>query len=60
MTVAYVNGMVVTATGVERADVVVDGNQIVSVGKSAAAAEVLDVTGCVIMPGFVDLHTHLR
>lgn len=60
MTVAYVNGMVVTATGVERADVVVDGNQIVSVGKSAAAAEVVDVTGCVIMPGFVDLHTHLR
>ena len=56
-------GTVVDATGVRRADVVVSGKAVVAVadGLSApAGARVLDAGGCIVCPGFVDLHTHLR
>ena len=40
----------------------IDGDRIVSVGTVDAPtdATVLDAAGCVVAPGFVDLHTHLR
>jgi dihydroorotase len=38
---------------------VVDG-RIVPPGSAASGAEVIDATGCIVLPGFVDLHTHLR
>ncbi|MEY3456632.1 MAG: dihydroorotase, partial [Actinomycetota bacterium] len=60
MSVAYVNGSVVTREGVVAASVVVSDGVVVSVGGQATADEVVDVSGCVMMPGFVDLHTHLR
>ncbi|NDI19419.1 MAG: dihydropyrimidinase, partial [Actinobacteria bacterium] len=60
MSVAYVNGSVVTREGVVAAPVVVSDGVVVSVGGQATADEVVDVSGCVMMPGFVDLHTHLR
>ena len=33
---------------------------VVSMGETDAAAEVVDATGLVALPGLVDLHTHLR
>ncbi|NDC27188.1 MAG: dihydroorotase, partial [Actinobacteria bacterium] len=54
------NGSVVTREGVVAAPVVVSDGVVVSVGGRATADEVVDVSGCVVMPGFVDLHTHLR
>lgn len=56
------------ASGVDRdADVLVADGVVVAVGDGAAAeaaqrtgVEPLDVTGCWVTPGFVDLHTHLR
>lgn len=36
-----------------------DGGFVVSVGDAAEAGVVLDATGCTIVPGFVDPHTHL-
>ncbi|MDQ3384894.1 MAG: dihydroorotase [Actinomycetota bacterium] len=57
-------GTVVDATGTRRADVAVGGNgDIVAVGpdlERPGGAQVLDVTGCTVAPGLVDLHTHLR
>jgi dihydroorotase len=56
-------GTVVTSRGVVRADVLVDGPSIAQVGNDlgdVAGAEVLDASGCVVGPGFVDLHAHLR
>ena len=53
----------VDATGRRRADVAVDGAEVVAVGPGLdvpAGATVLDAVGCVTCPGFVDLHTHLR
>ncbi len=43
-------------------DVRIDGQRVIEVGPSldAAGATVIDVSGLVVAPGFVDLHVHLR
>lgn len=41
-------------------DIQIQGDKIVKVGNSLSADEALDCTGLVALPGFVDLHTHLR
>lgn len=40
-------------------DVVVDGGRVVSVGAPASAGDVLDCSGCVVIPGNVVAHHHL-
>ncbi|HEY6567489.1 MAG TPA: amidohydrolase family protein [Actinomycetota bacterium] len=42
-------------------DVLIDGDRIVEVGRSLKAddAEVIDATGMIVMPGFVDTHRHI-
>ncbi|WP_436796189.1 dihydroorotase [Actinospongicola halichondriae] len=54
-------GRVVDSTGTRDADVVVgvDGT-IVAVGSDLDAPETLDASGCIVSPGFVDIHSHLR
>ncbi|HEV8024341.1 MAG TPA: dihydroorotase [Candidatus Nanopelagicales bacterium] len=48
--------------GQDARDVVIEGGQIVAIepAGSGRADEVLDAQGCVVLPGLVDLHTHLR
>jgi dihydroorotase len=58
-------GEVLDAGGRRRADVVVADGVVVAVGPDAAKeapsrAQVLDAAGCVVAPGLVDLHAHLR
>ena len=56
-------GTVVDVTGSRAADVLVADGRITAVGASLeppADAVVLDAGGCVVAPGLVDLHTHLR
>jgi dihydroorotase len=56
-------GLVVDATGERRADVLVRDGQVAAVAagiEPAAGATVLDAGGCVVAPGLVDIHTHLR
>ncbi|HLI44622.1 MAG TPA: dihydroorotase [Acidimicrobiales bacterium] len=56
-------GTVVDQTGSRRADVLVAGSAVVEVGEAIpvpARATVLDAGGCLVAPGLVDLHTHLR
>jgi len=56
-------GTLIDETGERRADVLVRGGRIVAVGESIDppnGAAVLDAGGCVVAPGLVDLHTHLR
>jgi dihydroorotase len=51
------------ASGVDAAsDVLVSGGRVVDVGQSLSSngAEVIDISGAVICPGFIDLHVHLR
>jgi cytosine/adenosine deaminase-related metal-dependent hydrolase/ribose/xylose/arabinose/galactoside ABC-type transport system permease subunit len=42
-------------------DVLVEGDEIVAVGPglSASDAEVIDATGMIVMPGFIDTHRHI-
>jgi len=53
-------GEVVDATGSRRADVLVEEGRITAVGSDLTADVTLDAGGCVVAPGLVDLHTHLR
>lgn len=58
-------GTVVTAGRSRRADVAVSGGVIEAIepdlsGSAATAAEVVDATGMLILPGVVDVHTHTR
>lgn len=45
-----------------RADIYIDGEHIAEVGQElrVTEAQVIDASGLVALPGFVDLHTHLR
>jgi dihydropyrimidinase len=52
-------GTVVGPDGSVRADVLVDDGRIVEVGEAdRTGAEVLDASGCLVLPGAVDVHTH--
>ncbi|MGH8998406.1 MAG: amidohydrolase family protein, partial [Acidimicrobiia bacterium] len=56
-------GTVLDATGTRTADVRIDGaGTIADVGPGldAGDARTVDVDGCVVAPGLVDLHAHLR
>ena len=56
-------GRVVDRDGQRRADVAVEGERIAAVGDDLEVprgARVLEAGGCVVAPGLVDLHTHLR
>ena len=55
------NGTVVSGTGVKKLDVLVEDEKIAKVeeGLSNPEAKVIDVTGKVLFPGFIDGHTHL-
>jgi dihydroorotase len=61
MSVLISGGRVLDQTGERAADVLVDDGRISAVGTDLGDADtVLDATGCIVAPGFVDLHTHLR
>ncbi|HVT22408.1 MAG TPA: dihydroorotase [Mycobacteriales bacterium] len=44
--------------GGEPIDLFIDGGELV--GEAPAKADVIDASGLIALPGFVDLHTHLR
>ncbi|SIO02639.1 dihydropyrimidinase [Vannielia litorea] len=60
MSTVIKGGTVVTADLSYEADVLVEGGQIVEIGKGLKGDEVLDATGCYVMPGGIDPHTHLE
>ena len=56
-------GQVVDGTGAPamRADVAIEGDRVVEIGPNLAVGgddRRLDADGCVVTPGFVDIHTH--
>ncbi|MFN4158709.1 MAG: dihydropyrimidinase [Gemmobacter sp.] len=53
-------GTVVTADLSYDADVLVEHGKIVGVGPDLSGDAVLDATGCLVMPGGIDPHTHLE
>jgi dihydroorotase len=64
-TIVIRGGEVIDAAGRRRADVSVVDDRIAAVvaegdGAAASADVVLDAGGCIVAPGLVDLHAHLR
>jgi dihydropyrimidinase len=55
------NGRVVTASESYEADIYVDGGRVTLVGRglSLPADTVIDASGCLVLPGGIDAHTHL-
>ena len=61
MSLLIKNGRVVTATDNYIGDVLIEGETVVAVGHglAATAAQVIDATGLLVMPGGIDPHVHL-
>jgi dihydroorotase len=53
-------GRLVDASGERAAEIAIEGGQIVEIGATLRGERTLDARGCVVSPGLVDLHAHLR
>jgi N-acyl-D-aspartate/D-glutamate deacylase len=53
-------GKVIDGTGAagRLADVAIEGDRIAEIGSGLRGDRTLDASGCVVAPGFVDIHTH--
>ena len=54
------NGTIVTADLTYKSDVLIEGGKITAIGEGLMGDTVLDATGCYVMPGGIDPHTHLE
>ena len=59
-TLVIKGGTVVDSTGERTADVVIENSVVKEIGKNLSGDSALDASGCIVSPGFVDLHTHMR
>src|SRR5215217_7632028 len=57
----FSGGTIVSAEGSYRADVLVEDEKIVAVGTNLdnEDADTVDASGKLVMPGFIDAHTHM-
>ncbi|WP_304615897.1 dihydropyrimidinase [Paracoccus sp. (in: a-proteobacteria)] len=53
-------GTIVTADLTYEADVLIEGGRIAAIGEGLVGDRVLDASGCYVMPGGIDPHTHLE
>ncbi len=59
------NGTIVGADGSQVADVLIDGERVAAIGQDLAGAgmtadETIDATGKYVIPGAIDVHTHME
>lgn len=53
-------GTVITADRTFRADILIEDGKIAAIGDSLEGDEVIDASGCYVMRGGIDPHTHLQ
>ena len=54
------DGTIVDSRGEQRLDVAMENGVVKEVGVALRGDRMVDARGCVVAPGFVDLHAHLR
>jgi dihydropyrimidinase len=54
------NGTIVTADLTYKSDVLIENGKIMAIGDGLVGDKTLDATGCYVMPGGIDPHTHLE
>ena len=55
------NAVIVNADGRQAADLVIENGIIAEIGENLACdGEVIDANGAYLLPGLIDLHSHLR
>jgi dihydropyrimidinase len=59
MSLVIKGGTVIAADRTYVADVLVEGEAIAGIGRDLKGDKTLDATGCFVMPGGIDPHTHL-
>ncbi len=60
---ALENGKIYTIRGIVEANLAIDGDRVVKIAKAAGlppASEKIDLEGCLVLPGLIDAHVHLR
>jgi dihydroorotase len=62
MSMLIKNGKLLTETGFEAADILIQDGKIAHIGVNLTtnASQIIDAEGRLVAPGFVDLHVHLR
>lgn len=60
MTKVIKGGTIIAADRTYKADVLIDSESIVAVGDNLSGDELIDASGCYLMPGGIDPHTHLE
>ncbi|WP_298033733.1 dihydropyrimidinase [uncultured Dysosmobacter sp.] len=60
MRTLFKGGSVVSGSGAKRADLVIENEKVTDLGRNLKGDfdRVVDVTGCLLFPGFIDAHTH--
>lgn len=60
MRTLFKGGSVVSGSGAKRADLVIENEKVTELGRSLKGDfdRVVDVSGCLLFPGFIDAHTH--
>ena len=61
MSTLFKSGTIITASDMVEADVLVEGEIVTLIGRnlSGAGHEVVDCAGMYLLPGGIDVHTHL-
>lgn len=60
MSTVIKGGTIVTSDLTYKSDVLVENGKISSIGKNISGDKVIDASGCYIMPGGIDPHTHME
>ncbi len=60
MSTVIKGGTIVTADLTYSSDVKIEGGKIIEIGPGLTGDEVLDASGCYVMPGGIDPHVHLE
>ena len=53
-------GTIIAADRTYEADVLIEGESIAAIGADLEGDEIIDASGCYVMPGGIDPHTHLE